>query len=79
MGIPYAIILIIYLVIVLIFLFLSGFSLYDVVRFAPKNRVAHASMYGYILIVVLNLIVTWLALRQMDWAQTIDIVLPKIF
>ncbi|MFH1235718.1 MAG: hypothetical protein V1685_02145 [Parcubacteria group bacterium] len=76
MSIPYWIIPLLYVIIVVIVLFASVFSFYHVFRFAPKNRVAQVSVYVYTALALAILVWTWIALQEVDWSQTIDIVFP---
>ena len=70
MNIPYYAILIVYLVVIFVFLMLSFFNLYHVVKFGLFNRTAKIVTLIFILISVGMFLVSWLFLADVDWAAS---------
>ena len=78
MSLSPLIFLIIYVVLVAIFLFLSILNFYHVVRFGFLDAASVTITLIYLALVAVIILLTFKAISQIDWQQPIQINLPFI-
>jgi len=73
MEISLSIFLFAYLIFIAIFLLLSFFNLYHIVRFGFVSPLAYILTIGYIVLTLLALFVSYYYIAQVDWSATLQI------
>jgi len=73
MEVSLSIFLFIYLIFIVIFLLMSFFNLYHIVRFGFVSPLAYILTVGYIVLTLLALFVSYYYIAQVDWSATIQI------
>lgn len=60
-----------YFVFLAIFTIFSIFAIYHLAKFVPPSSLAFFTTYIFIAGAILIIFVTWQALREVDWTQTV--------
>lgn len=79
MGIPLEIFYYIYLIFVLIFLFFTFFNVWHLIRFGFLTVGNIIIIVFYILVTIMIILISWYYIGQIDWRQTIPIIVEPKF
>jgi len=75
MGIPLSLFYYIYLVFVVVFLFFTFFNVWHLIRFGFLTVGNIVMIAFYILVTIMILLISWYYIGQIDWKETIPIMM----
>jgi len=81
MDVQLSFFLFIYLIFIAVFLFYTFFNLYHILKFGFVSIAAYLITFGYIVITILALFVSYFYIAQIDWGITFELfqVYPSAF
>lgn len=78
MQIPLFVLLIIYGVGLIVWIIMTLFAVYQVVRYGTFTKVPLVVLFVYLLFCACIIGLTWFEVRDVDWTQTLDLSAPSI-
>lgn len=78
LSFPLSLILLPYGIVVILFLLLAVYNVYNLVRYGATTNASFLATFCFLAGATFVLFFTWHALREVDWGQQIDLATPFI-